>query len=605
MDGLSSALLPAAALTNRGYRSFVVFAQLQNRATAAQAESTLAGIAASLQSVDPEAWTDARGQVRKVTVVGERSARFSGSPGALPVMLGGAGAAIAGVLALACINVATLLLARGASRTRELTIRLAIGASRSRIARQLAVESLLMAAAGFATAAGLVVIGIRLAGAYYPAGAPAVNLAFDWRVSVFAAIAAVLSSLLFGLAPGLHILKLAIADGLKGRTVVLRRRWIAVGAREILILVQVTASVALLLAAGLFADALRRGATASPGFQTSGITIVQAEFSSIDKRRAATLANTLLDAARRNPGVISAGAGGLLLLTGSSMTTEAQDDSGRSLELEANVVSPGYFATLGIPLRQGRDFSDSDRPQARRVAIASETLARSIWNTTDVIGKTLRLRGRPVEIVGVAADTRYRAIAEPFQPVVYVPFAQSERQRFILYARVTGGSEAVGALDRTVRAIDPAILIDGPVALASRMDEMRAGERAARGAGIAAGLSQLALSLMALWALMAYAVERRRFELGVRLALGATGGSVIRLIARPAILLIAAGSIAGTALGVVTAWVMESSFTGLNPLNPLVGLPIAALMAVVALAAAWLPAKRAARVDPIAALRAE
>jgi predicted permease len=535
----------------------------------------------------------------------ETRSRFAGAPGALPAMLAGAGAAVIGVLALACVNVAVLLLARGASRTRELTIRLALGASRGRVLRQLAVESLLIAALGTLIAGAMISIALRVAAARYPEGVPAVNLAIDWRVASFAVIAAALASLLFGLAPGAHAIKLAIADGLKGRAAAIRRGWFVLGARELLIVLQVAASVALVLAAGLVADAFVRGSAASTGFQTTGVTTVSVDLATDDQARMLRLSDALLDRAQRTRGVASVAIAGMLPLMGSSITVEARPEAGEARVLEANVVSSGYFATLRIPVKAGRDFSAVDRRGSRDVAIASETLARTVWQTPNVIGRTLTIDRRIVEIIGVVADTRYRAIAEPFRPVVYLPVSQWPAPHFVVHARGAADGATAAALERALRSIDPTILVDTALPLTARLDSLRGAERFAQAGAGAAGIAQLALVLMALWALVAYAVERRRVEIGIRMALGATAGGILRLMLRPAVLLILVGSVAGTALGIVTASVLQANFVGLDELQPIAGLPIVALLVIVATAAALVPARRAARVDPMHALRAE
>ena len=260
---------------------------------------------------------------------------------------------------------------------------------------------------------------------------------------------------------------------------------------------------------------------------------------------------------------------------------------------------------MSIPLKSGRDFAERDRKGAPLVAIASETLARTLWNTTAVVGRTLTMDGKAVEIVGVAADTRYRAVNEPFRPVVYLPFDQFPEGRFFIHARIRGGGETLAALDRAARSVDPRIVVDRAMPLAAWLDEVRAPERATQWIGGAVGVAQFALVLMALWALVAYSVERRTAEIGVRLALGATAGSLVQLVLRPSLFLIAAGAVLGAAIGVIAGIVLQSDFVGVAALEPAAGLPVIVAMACIAAVAALIPARRVARVDPIAALRAE
>jgi putative ABC transport system permease protein len=597
------ALLPARALTHRGYRGFTVYARLRDGVKPAQAEAALAGMAAGLAQADGAAWIDDAGAVRRVTVARETDSRFASTPGIVELVGVSTAAGIAGVLAIACVNVATLLLARGASRTRELAIRLAVGATRGRVLRQLAVESFLISALGVVAAAATVAVGIRLFEAYRPDGVPAFNIALDWRVATFAVFAATLASLMFGLLPGLHTVKVALADGLKGRPSSLKLRRFRAGLREMLIVVQVAASVALLLATSVFARAMARGAMESPGFNADGVAVLYVDMGTLDGRRVPELTDRIMRAIGETPGVDTASIGAMLPLTGGSTTFRARVE-GEDRALEGNVISPGYLAVMRIPLRAGRDFSSLDAANTRPVAIASETLARTIWHTPDAVGRTLDVRGHTVEIVGVAADTRYRAVNEPFRPVIYLPISQLPVPDFYVHARAIGG-ETLAAMDRAARSVHPAILIDTSVPLAARLDDMRAPERAAQWVGAAGGIAQFLLVLMALWALVAYAVARRTREIGIRIALGATGSEVVGLVLRPALVLVATGAIAGAAIGVAATIVLQSEFVGLGELEPLAGIPVLVAVTMVAAAALLVPARRAASVEPVVALRAE
>jgi predicted permease len=598
-----ASLLSPGALRDREHRSFTIFARLRDGVTAAQAEAALAGVAVQLAAIDPVAWTSAKGGPRRVTVMNEIDARFAGGQGGSAFILLSAAGAIAAIVSIACVNLATMLLARGAARTRELTIRLALGASRGRLLRQLGTESLLIALAGAAVALAATWAGIRVFDAWRPDGIPAVDLAIDWRVALFAVAAAGFATVLFGLTPAAHVVRLAIVEGMKGRVSGVRTRWFRAGAREALIVVQVSASVALLIVATLFARALTVDSSASSGYVTAGVAIVPVDLSLIEEGARPELAGRLLRAVGSVRDVDSPTSARMLPLMGSSMGFRASLDGGAERTLEGNIVAPGYFATMGMPLRDGRDFSEIDRKDARPVAIASETLAKTLWNTTSVLGRTLKVGDRSVEIVGVVADARYRAVSEPYRPLLYLPFAQYSQQRFIVHARVRGGGETLAAMDRAARSIDPRIVVERALPLDERLDEVRMGERTAQWVGGAAGVAQFALVLMALWALVAYSVERRTAELGVRLALGATRASLVQLVVKPAVVLIAIGAVLGCGIGLTAAMVLQSEFVGLAEVEPVAALPIIVGLAAVASAAALVPARRAARVDPIVALR--
>jgi putative ABC transport system permease protein len=600
-----TALLPPRALEDRGHRVFTIFARLREGVTAGQAEAEIAGIGAGLRQSDPAVWGDDQGGVRRVTVMRELDSRFADAGDTPSMLLLEAVAAVVVIVSIASVNIATMLLARGAARTRELTIRLALGASRGRLLRQLATESLLIALLGMAIALGAVAAGIRAVAAWRPAGLPAVPLAIDWRVTIFAVLIALFATVLCGLLPGMHVVRLAIADGMKGRVAGVRALWMRGGVREALIVIQVTVSVAALIVSTLFARGLAAGAAAAPGFTTTGVTSIGVDLALANRGPAAELADRILDAVASQPNVESPAIGAVLPLTGSSMVVEVKDDSGAERVVEANVVSAGYLKTMGIALGRGRDFTGRDRAGNQPVAIASETFARTFWRTDDAIGRSLVVAGQTVQIVGVAADTRYRSVTEPYRPVVYLPFAQRPRERFVIYVRVRGGGETLAALDAASRSIDPRIMIDGVMPLDRRLETARAPERATGWIGAAAGLVQFWLALMALWALVAFAVQRRTQEIGVRLALGASPARLVRMMIRPAVLLIGTGSVLGTGIGLAVAVGLHSEFVGLAALEPAAGVPTVAAMIVIGLVAALIPAHRAARVDPMTALRAD
>jgi hypothetical protein len=391
---------------------------------------------------------------------------------------------------------------------------------------------------------------------------------------------------------------------LKGSAAAVRTRWLRAGAREALIVVQVTASVALLLASALFTRGLSTGQAASPGFVTEGIVTLGVDLgNAATDSRAAT--RRVIEAVERVTGAGSTSVAGVIPLTGTAIGVAITGGGMSGRIVDANVVSPGYLPMLGIGVRRGRDFAERDTEASPRVVIVNETFARALWNSIDVVGRSLTMDERQVEVVGVAADTRYRSVSQPFPPLVYVPLSQAPRPRFYIHLRAAGGPQALAAIESAARAVDPRIMIDGAVPIEKRLNEVRIAERLAALGGAAGGVIQFALVLMAVWALVAYAVERRRHEIGIRRALGAPERGVIAMMLRPAVLLIAAGAILGTGAGWLAASVLQSEFVGLAPLEPSAAIPAIAAILAVAVVAAWLPARRAARVDPIAALRAE
>jgi hypothetical protein len=291
-------------------------------------------------------------------------------------------------------------------------------------------------------------------------------------------------------------------------------------------------------------------------------------------------------------------------MSGTTIEFDATVAGGPKRHYPGNVISPGYFQTLEIPLQAGRDFDRRDREGGAPVAIVSETLARSVWGTPHALGRALVIHGNPVEVVGVVADTRYRTLSEPFLPLVYLPIAQTPGTQFIIHARVRE-ARALASLDAALRAVDPRVAIEAAKPLRAWIDRAMAPERAAQWAGGILGVLQLVLAVMALWGLVAYAVERRMAEMGVRLALGATPGSLVRLTMRPAGASIVAGVGIGCVLGATIAKLVQATSVGLAPLDFTTVIPVAAAFTMVAMTSAWWPARRAGKMDPAASLRRE
>jgi predicted permease len=604
---LAPALTDSRILTNRGHRSFRIYVRLSPGVTETEATARLAGIAAALRDQDPRAWTAANGSTRLVTLLPELESRFAQSEGERVAIALATFGAIAAIVAIACVNLATMVMARGAGRTRELNVRLALGASRRRLLRQLATESLLISAAAGVAGVLLVAGALKLFDAYKPAEVPAFNMAIDWRIAVFAALLAIATPVLFGMAPGAHALRLAIAEGVKGRIVAARKRWLPAGPREVLLVVQVAVSFALLIMTTLFLTAARPGPETALSLAARQISVVPIDFGSaaVTDADARALTNRLLQAMDAVPGVATPTAAGIVPLTGSSIGFSARltdRPDADDLVLDGNVVAPGYFELNGMSRLAGRTFEARDRHGAPPVAVVSESLARRLWGAAPPVGRVLRMDDESREIVGVVADAPYRSL-DGLQPVIYVPLDQSPRtHRFVLQARVAGGDTPI-ALERALRDVDPRIGIGSPVPLTQYAQQLLAPERIGQAMAGLAGVLQLGLALMAIWGLVAYAVERRIGEIAIRRALGATEGSIVGLMMRPSLWLLAVGTVVGCGVGVAAASVLHSEFTGLAPIEFAVAIPAAALLVIVVAVAAWLPARRAASIEPASALK--
>jgi macrolide transport system ATP-binding/permease protein len=603
-------LLSPDTLTNRGSRRFVTLVRLAEGVSRSQVADQLSAMAEGLRAEDPVMWTTETGITRPVTIGPEVSSRFGFSGGASEIAAATLGA-IAAIVAMACVNLATMIMARGAARTRELNVRLALGASRGRLLRQLATESLLISAGGVVLGLVGVAAALNAFEAYRPADIPAFNLALDWRVGIFSGFMAIAAPMLFGVAPGAHALRLAIAEGMKGRSLATRRRFLRIGPREMLLVVQVGASFALLIITVLFMRSLMPVEPGQTRSATGRIAVVTLDVNTAASSDAElqSVTRRLLEAAGRVPDVDGTTAAALIPMTGTIMTIagRALDQAGSSsMTFDANIVAPGYFELTGIGRRAGRGFDVTDHERAPRVAVVSESLARRLWNTTEAVGRYIRMdsdRDRPREVVGVVADSPYRSANGTPQPVLYLPLAQSLRERFILHARVKNEREALLSLERALRAVDPRVFVGTPMPLDTYLDQARIEARVTQWIGGAAGLLQLGLALMALWGLVAYSVERRTAEFAIRRALGATDASIVQLVMRPSVRLAAAGAAFGVVAGAAIAKTLQSEFIGLAPIDLRVVAPAALVLGAVVVAAAWLPARRATSIEPASALK--
>ena len=515
--------------------------------------------------------------------------------------------AIAGVvLLIACANVASLLLARASARRREFAIRLAIGASRVRLIRQLLVESLLLSSAGAACGMLLAWMSSRfLDSVISPRGLPVeFDLQPNWRVAGFAAFAAIATALLFGLAPALQATAAGPAEALKdgGRTGTGRSRLL-----PSLIVAQVALSLMLLIGAGLFVRTLRNLQSVDPGFRSDGVVLA-----SLNHRPGSVPAQVVDDVARI-PGILAAGVSTHTPLSGATWSEPAVPVEQPLPERDTAVfigAQPGFFSALQIPILAGRAFTARDTRGATPVAIVNERYARQYFPGVSPLGRRLTsvVRGEPrtLEIVGLARDTHVSGLRRDAPRIVYVSYDQLAGDvPSTIVARVSGPIQDVTpALQRLLQPLTPADPIE-IVPLAAQVNGTLTQERLMATLGSGFGLLALALASVGMYGLLAYGVARRSREIGIRMALGARQARVIRLVLASAWWPLAAG----LALGVPAAWMatrwIESMLFGLTPADPAtIGAAILAL-AIVAHVAAWLPARRASRLDPLQILKYE
>ena len=597
---------------HRGNRGFLVRARLPDGLAVPAAQEALNVVAARLHAEYPEEWTDVDNRSRVFTILPESEARVPPSmKGAVVGILGAAMAAMLVLLLIACTNVANLMLSRSTARRAEMGVRIALGATRGRIARHLLAESLLLALAG---GAGGVVLAYWLMRLLQTVRIPGlhvtIQIGMDWRVLAYATAVTLATGLLFGLAPALQAsgapAPLIRDDPPRGRRLRLR---------ETLIVVQVASSLVLLTTGGLLLRSLGAMRGADTGYAADDVVIANfdlglegysperaaAFYDAVSGRVAALAATESLTLAEQVP----------LGLGWSRRRIHVegyQPAAGEDMEFPGNRVGPGWFRTMGMALVRGRDFTTADRAGAAPVIIVSEAFARRFWPGQDAIGQRVGLLGTDgpyAEVIGIAPDAKYRSVDEEPQPYFYFPYLQHPATDMTLIAR---GRSDPGALAAAVRAAarEAAPTLPPPTVRTFRdhLSLARLPQRMAALVLSALGLLAVSIAVVGLYGLVAFTVARRAREFGIRVALGAGAGEVRRLVLGGTLRLTAIGIAFGAPVAVAAAVLMRPVLMT-SPVDPVPFLGVPALLALSALLAGHAPARRAARQDPAVVLRAD
>jgi putative ABC transport system permease protein len=526
--------------------------------------------------------------------------------------------AIAGlVLLIACANLANLMLARASAREKEIAVRLALGASRGRLIRQLLSESLLLAVAG-------AVCGILLAGVLgrvlvtmisTQSDTMFLDLSTDYRVLGFTAALAVLTCVLFGLAPALRATKSSPASAMRanGRGLTANRE--RFGLRRILVVTQVALSLVLLVGALLFVGSLRNLMSLNAGFRQDGILITNLSFESlkIPADRRIEFRRQILEKLRTIPGVVSVAHSGTVPLSGSAWMQQIHIDGQKKPGSLLSRVTPGYFATLDTPFLAGRDFDAHDVANGVQVAIVNEAFAKMYFNGANPVGKLFGLEGDKGEpdhlfqVVGLVKDTKYRELREDFKSIGFFPDTQDKHPgpyaNIVIHANMPLAA-LVAAVKRNVAEVSPDIDIDFHPFKTQILNGLLRERLMATLSGFFGALAAL-LAVIGLYGVISYMVARRTNEIGIRMALGANSGGIVRLILREALLLLGIGLVVGAGLALAAARTASSMLFGLKPYDPATLAFAMTALALVAIAASYIPARRAAGVDPMVALREE
>ena len=530
---------------------------------------------------------------------------------------------VALVLLIACANIANLLLARATARRHELSVRVALGASRWRLARQLMTESLLLSVAGAGLGMLIASWASRLLVGQLSTSTNTVflDLSLDWRVLAFTIAVTAATALLFGTAPALRAAGVAPIEALKehARSGVGDAR---AGVASGLVVAQVALSVVLVVAAGLFVRTFSSLAAVHLGFERDRILIVNVSAlrANVEPQQRIPLYERVRDAVRSVPGVAEAAVSVVTPVSGSTWSnrisvSDSVDLPERERQANANYVTPGWLSTYGTPIVAGRDIGPQDRKGSLRIVLVNQAFVRKFLAGTNPLGHTLhtdgvRGPGPRMEIVGVVADAVYRSLRDPIPPTWYVPLAHYDDSvspplpAVSLSVRASGGSPAL-----LTKSIAAAIAtIDPNLALTFRplSDQVNASLTQERVVAMLSGfLGALALLLagLGLYGVTSYAVTRRRAEIGIRMALGAAPAGVVRLVLARVTILVALGVLVGAGASVWLSTFVSTLLYGLQPRDPMTLATAAVTLAAVGAVAGWLPAYRASRIDPAQVLR--
>jgi putative ABC transport system permease protein len=597
----------AGWLTDRFALSFSGVARLAPGTTIAQARAQLSTLAQALERTYPNENTGRGVSVLPLT----EATIFSGMRQGL--LLGGVVlmAVVGLVLLIACSNVANLLLARASNRRQEMAIRLALGARRGRIIRQLLTESALLAMAGGALGFLFGIWGRDLLWSYRPMPNNFVELTLDSSVVAFGIAISVLTGVVFGIAPALHASRSSVGDTLKDSRASGRSGGAAL--RNALVVGQMALSLVALAAAALFLRSIQQAYAIDPGFDASKVAVVSvsAQQARYDQTRTERLYRDVRERLSTVRGIesVSWAANAPLwakLYRHISIEGRPQSDGTNSVLMLINTIDVGYFRTLGVALRRGREFGPEDRADSRAVAIVNDTMASKYWPGQEAVGRHVQLDGETVarEVVGVVNTTKYQTLGEAPQPCVFVPLSQRYSDAMVLYVRTVADPDLMLAtVQREVRALAP----DVPLTMASSVQSLLRQSlwMVKFGVGLLAAFGMLALGLasVGIYGVIAYSVAQRTREMGLRIALGADASAVRRLVFRQAMTLVAAGLVVGLAGALLIGRAMTSLLYGVSGADAVSLTSASLVLLLVAAVASYLPARRAARIDPVISLR--
>lgn len=605
-------------LAERGSHWMNVIGRLKPGVSLDQASAEMSAIATRIN----EAYPDDRASSTQAKVMTELDGRFEDMGGVF--QSGGAIAmAITGlVLLIACANVANLMLARASARRKEIGIRLALGANRARLIRQLLTESLLLAVAGGGLGLLLAVWVTELMQGFVPVLEYTIIKDFfrlDSRALVFTGVVSLVTGLVFGLAPAWQSSNPDVVPVLKGLAEIpRRRRFGGITLRNGLVVAQVALSLVVLVSGGLFIKSFRQAQTMDPGFNNPNGLIVSLNPSLVgyDNEQSRNFYRQLVERARNLPGVEAASVTRLMPLGDSSNSNGPILKEGETLprgsagrNIMTTVVGPGYFNTMQIPFVAGRDFDERDHVKTQGVVVINQRMAEMLWPGESAVGKRIFIGAESrdaLEVIGVVKTGKYRSLAEDPRPFFYYTMGQRRPAGMALVVRANVDPRSlVGAIRGEVQAVDRRVPVYAVKTMTDHMTYALWAPNMAATFSLAFGVLAVLLSAVGLYSVMAYVVSQRTREVGIRMALGADRRHVLQMITKQGMRLAAVGVVIGMVLSLALVQVLSSLLIGVSGYDPLIFVLVPLLLGSVAFVASYLPARRATKVNPLVALRYE
>ena len=606
-------------LETRGGQSFNVNGRLKPGITIEQATAAMNAYAKQLAAAYPR--TNANISIG-MAPAGNKTQPELTLLGYIPIVAALMMGIVGLVLLIACANVANLLLARASARRREIAIRLALGASRKRLVRQLLTESVSLSLLG----GGLGLILAQWFNELVPLATPQLDfatidfsydLALDRRVIGFTILLSTLTGIIFGLLPALQASRTDLVTTLKGEGPSVTSNLRRLTPRNLLVVAQVALSLVLLISAGLFIRSTRNVQEMNPGFESKRIMLASVDvgLQGYDESKGRSFFKQVVERVKALPGVEAASIAGPLPLdaynNGSRLTVEGYVPryENERINVSYSIVGYDYFAAMNTPIVQGRPFDEHDDQNAPRVVVVNETLAHRFWPGENPIGKRLRLGGERnpyLEVVGVARDGKYFLLGEPPTEYLFVPHSQNYDGKMTLIARTSGPPENLAEpIRQEVASLDSELPVYGVKTMPKFLDRILSGPKSIAALATIFGMVALVMAAIGLYGVMNYSVAQRTREVGIRVALGADNGTILRLVLKEGLILVCAGISTGLLTALAVSRLLGSVLYGISPTDGVTFVAIPIVLTVIALLACYVPARRATRVDPMVALRYE